>query len=59
MDSMSISLGPRFILTSELPLFSVGETLDFMLSSHDLIPNDVSLKVRKDDDDGTYVQSEP
>ena len=45
-DSMSISNSLRFILTSESPLFCVGETLDFMLSLHDLIPNDVTMKVR-------------
>ena len=45
-DFMSISHGLRFILTGESPLFSVGETLNFMLSSHDLIPNDVTMKVR-------------
>ena len=54
---MSRSHGLRFILTDESPLFSAGETLDFMLSSHDLIPNDVTMKVRTNDDDGTYVQS--
>ena len=43
---MSSSHGLRFILTGESPLFTVGETLHFMLSLHDLIPNDVSMKVR-------------
>ena len=43
--SMSISNGLEFILTSESPLLSVGETLDFMLSSHDLIPIYVTMKV--------------
>ena len=43
----------RFILIGESPLFGVGKKLDFMLSYHDLIPNDVTMKVRMNDDDGT------
>ena len=43
---MSSSNGLRFILTGESPLFNVGETLNFMLRSDNLIPNDVTMKVR-------------
>ena len=45
-ESMSILHGLIFILNGESPVFSVGETLDFMLISHDLILNDVTLHVR-------------
>ena len=45
-DSMSSSHGLRFIFTNESPLFSVREILDFVLISHDLIPDDVTMKVR-------------
>ena len=43
---MSSSYGRRFIFIGESHLLSVGEIVDLMLSSHDLIPNDVTMKVR-------------
>ena len=43
---MSSSHGLRFSLTGESPLFSVGETLNFMLSSFDFIPNEVTMKLK-------------
>ena len=39
-------------------LFKCGEDTGFHVRSHDLFPNDVSMKVRNNDDDGTYVKSE-
>ena len=43
---MISSHGLRLILTGESPLFSVGETLNLMLSLHDIFPDDFSMKVR-------------
>ena len=45
-DYISSSHGERFILFGESFLFSVGETVDIMLISHDIILSYVTMKVR-------------